>query len=88
LKEGQHGFHIHEFGDLTQGCTSAGMAQCAIRVRLSDLAGGHYNPFNKEHGGPKDENRHVGDLGNVYADKDGKAVFDATDKQIHLRCVS
>ena len=39
LKPGYHGFHIHQSGDLTQGCVSG----CA-----------HYNPFNKNHGGPND----------------------------------
>ena len=35
LTEGEHGFHIHEFGDLSKGCESAG---------------GHYNPDNVSHG--------------------------------------
>ena len=35
LEPGLHGFHIHEFGDMTDGCKSMG---------------GHYNPDNVEHG--------------------------------------
>lgn len=56
----QHGLHIHTFGDLSQGCTTAGP---------------HYNPFNKDHGGRDGEKRHVGDLGNLESDAEGNAVF-------------
>jgi Cu-Zn family superoxide dismutase len=70
LTPGEHGFHVHEFGDLTsEDCMATG---------------GHFNPTKKKHGGPDDEERHVGDLGNVKADESGKATIKMTDNLISL----
>ncbi|KAJ2794646.1 Superoxide dismutase [Cu-Zn] [Coemansia helicoidea] len=69
LHPGQHGLHIHQYGDIINGCESVGR---------------HFNPLKKTHGAPTDENRHMGDLGNVTADGGGTAKFKFTDSQVTL----
>ena len=64
-----HGFHIHEAGDLTEGCKS-----------VCD----HYNPFKSVHGGRYSCERHVGDLGNLEADSHGNCSFTFTDDLVRL----
>ena len=69
LAPGLHGFHVHEFGNLTNGCVTAGA---------------HYNPNKLTHGAPTDEVRHVGDLGNIEAKEDGTGVLELEDHQIMI----
>jgi superoxide dismutase, Cu-Zn family len=70
LTQGKHGFHIHQYGD------------CSAPDGTS--TGGHFNPTNKMHGSPEAEERHVGDLGNLIADDNGKAHYERLDKVISL----
>lgn len=61
LKPGLHGFHIHEKGDLGNGCLASGA---------------HFNPHKLMHGAPDDSNRHVGDLGNINAPVSTLSVYE------------
>ena len=67
LTPGIHAVHIHEKGD----CSSTD----------GSSAGGHWNPTNHDHGKFGSETFHMGDIGNLNADKEGTArmVF-KTDK--------
>ncbi|MFN3165451.1 MAG: superoxide dismutase family protein [Phycisphaeraceae bacterium] len=75
----KHGFHVHQFGDLTKADGTA--------------TGGHYNPGNAEkHSLPEDHEDHghsitgghAGDLGNLESDADGNATYEKTFANITL----
>lgn len=62
---GEHGFHIHEFGD----CSDTGKN-----------AGSHFNPMGTQHGHVTKDGMgkaHPGDLGNVVIKKDGTGELKA-----------
>lgn len=71
LNPGLHGIHIHECGDISEGCQSVGS---------------HYNPRDSPHGSPNDppSKRHTGDLGNVRANDDGRATFRFIDPIVEV----
>jgi len=68
LTPGKHGFHIHQYGD------------CSDPKGKS--AGGHFNPDKVAHAGHNSKIRHVGDFGNITADKSGKAHIEFVDNLI------
>lgn len=68
LKPGNHGFHIHQFGD------------CSAPDATS--AGDHFNPESLDHGARTDSVRHTGDFGNIEADESGNAHVEFTDSFI------
>lgn len=59
LTPGAHGYHIHE----APNCNSLD----------GTSAKGHFNPHGHPHAGPYDQQKHVGDLGNLTADESGHA---------------
>lgn len=70
LTPGDHGFHVHEKGDLSD-------------PKLAG-AGGHFNPGKGKHGGPDAHDRHAGDWGNITADAKGVAKVDGVFKGLTL----
>jgi Cu-Zn family superoxide dismutase len=65
-----HGFHVHEYGDVTKANGTG--------------AGGHYDPEGNKHGLPPKTPRHAGDLGNIQANDEGVAKFTKTVKNISV----
>jgi len=65
-----HGFHIHEWGDVSNANGNA--------------AGNHYNPLGVEHGIPPFDVRHVGDMGNIYHYEAGIGYYNYTNDRISL----
>jgi Cu-Zn family superoxide dismutase len=61
LEPGVHAIHIHENGD----CTAPDFTS----------AGEHFNPTNAPHAAPFQEQKHLGDLGNLITNEKGMAVF-------------
>ncbi|MCH7958999.1 MAG: superoxide dismutase family protein [Candidatus Hydrogenedentes bacterium] len=70
LSPGKHGFHIHQYGD--------------ISAADGKSTGGHFNPAGNEHAGPEAAKRHVGDLGNLEADENGHAMYKRVDTVIQI----
>jgi superoxide dismutase, Cu-Zn family len=70
LTPGEHGFHIHEFGD----CSS----------KDGSSAGGHFNPAGAPHAAPEAAQRHAGDMGNIKADQSGVANLEYIDSVAKL----
>jgi Cu-Zn family superoxide dismutase len=66
-----HAIHIHEYGDMTNGCESLGS---------------HYNPYNTTHGSMLyDMKRHAGDLiNNITFDREGNFVYEYEDPLLNL----
>jgi Cu-Zn family superoxide dismutase len=70
-KPGKQAVHVHELGD------------------CSDIAGKsmgeHFAPDYQQHALPGTEQRHIGDLGNIEIDRDGKGTLEITAKRATLK---
>jgi len=64
-----YGLRSYIFGDFTDGFVTSG---------------GIFNSFGRNHGTPDDEERMVGDLGNIEADESGVANVNIEDRLVKL----
>jgi Cu-Zn family superoxide dismutase len=70
LSPGNHAIHIHENGD----CSAAD----------GTSAGGHWNPTKVNHGKWGGDKFHIGDIGNITADSNGKGSI---SRETDLWCI-
>ena len=68
LTPGLHAISINMFGDIAS----------------SESVGQHFNPHSKNHGASGDDERHVGDLGNIEVNADGRAAVKVSDAKLKL----
>ena len=71
VPNGEHGFHIHE----------TGICDAAAKF---ESAGAHFEPGDHKHGSENPDGPHAGDLTNVTADDDGKAVVEVHNTSVTL----
>ena len=62
LSPGVHGAHIHQTGS----CIAPGF----------ESAGGHWNPYDREHGRDNPAGRHMGDMPNLIVGQDGSGTLE------------
>ncbi|ERL94968.1 hypothetical protein D910_12240 [Dendroctonus ponderosae] len=90
LTPGKHGLHIHQAGDLREGCEKLGghfnpylVSSVQITIYLYKIQNIIFS-FKIHHGGPRSSVRHIGDLGNVDAKEDGVGEIVAIDPLMSL----
>ncbi|MFY9242854.1 MAG: superoxide dismutase family protein [Polaribacter sp.] len=71
LTEGEHAMHIHAVGDCSADDGSS--------------AGGHWNPTEEDHGKWMANPFHIGDIGNLVANAEGKGTI---EKETDLWCIN